>query len=148
MKKLYLLSAVLLTGVMACNKDNISGKKPQITFLSYSATEIPANSPGGLVVTFNVKDGDGDIENYLHVQTNWTSPHTELPYDEFKMPEIGPHSGKSVNAEVILNLDATYVIPNPNGTDNPDTLFYRVYVEDNAGNVSDTITTPKIAIFR
>ncbi|UYQ91294.1 hypothetical protein MKQ68_14470 [Chitinophaga horti] len=147
MKKLFILSAVLLTTVMGCSKEENGDDKPVIKFKSYSVPEIPAGFQGNLVVTLDVADGDGDIEDTLFIQTNWTTSTTTLNYDPRRMPGIGAYKGTNLKAEVQLLLDNTYVIPNPEGYQDNDSIYFRIYVQDNSKNISDTIVTPPIRIY-
>lgn len=142
MKKILVLSLFALAVISGsgCGKDSI-GTKPMISFLSYSSSPvIPSN---GLNVHFQVKDGDGDIENTFHFATIYdiqTEPDTT--FAERAMPDLEAHNGTNLTAEVILNLepiDFTTNVPK-------DSLHYLVFITDNAGNISDTIVTPKVEI--
>ncbi|WP_295116839.1 hypothetical protein [uncultured Chitinophaga sp.] len=148
MKKLYVLTAVLAIGLMACKKDDAKGDKPQVTFKEFSLAEIPANYQGVMLITLDVKDGDGDIENALYIQTKWTTPSTERPYDIRDMPGIGAYKGTSLTAQVQVVLDNNFLQPNSESNLEPDSLYYNIYIEDNAGNISDTVSTPKIRVYR
>ncbi|KAA2243681.1 hypothetical protein F0L74_14475 [Chitinophaga agrisoli] len=146
MKKLLSLSAVACLLMVACSKDSI-GTKPVLTFKSYSQPVVDlTNSESGLQAFFQIQDGDGDIENGFWVQTFFDSVTDSLNFERKQMPNIDAHVGGKVDAEVILTLDNISLSP-PNNTV-PDSIHFRIYVEDNAGNKSDTITTPKVALLK
>lgn len=147
MKKILVLSLFALAVISGsgCGKDSI-GTKPMISFLSYSSDPvIPAN---GLEVRFQVKDGDGDIENSLNFAIIYDiqrDPDADTVFDSRQMPKLDAHNGTNLTAEVLLQLDP---IDFPGGTVGvpKDSLHYLVFVTDNAGNISDTIATPKVEI--
>lgn len=145
MKKILVLSLFALAVISGsgCGKDSI-GTKPMISFLSYSSDPVvPAN---GLEVRFQVKDGDGDIENSLNYAIMYDIQATaDTAWDSRQMPKLDAHNGTNLTAEVLLQFDP---IDFPGGTPGilKDSLHYLVFVTDNAGNISDTISTPKIEI--
>lgn len=145
MKKILVLSLFALAVISGsgCGKDSI-GTKPMISFLSYSSSPvIPAN---GLDVHFQVKDGDGDIEStFSFVAMYDLQPSTDTVFEHRNMPGLDAHNGTNLNAEVILHLQP---IDFPGNTPGilKDSLHFLVYVTDNAGNISDTISTSKVEI--
>lgn len=147
MKKLFLLSAVLLTGILACKKDDVGGDKPKIQFKSYSMEEVPANFQGLFVVTLDVEDGDGNIEDSLFIQANWVAPFAYRPYDRKKMPGIGAYKGTNLKAQVQIQLDNNFIGPSdPVSPPEFDSMFFKIYIRDNAQNISDTIITPNFRV--
>lgn len=149
MKKILFL--FLLTGFMfACKKDNV-GTKPIITFLSYSPATVDSSTQE-LYPTFKVQDGDGDIENYIAWKIHFLQTPDIPPTDSFtrfRMPNIGQNNGNSVNAEVSVRMIGTdFRLWKEDGGVAPDSLWYTVFILDNAGHSSDTITTARIGIIK
>jgi hypothetical protein len=142
MKKILFLSLLALTVIVACKKDSI-GTKPVITFVSYSSAPVIASY--GLDVTFQVKDGDGDIENMFSFATIYDTSPLDTVFTHRQMPNLDAHNGTKLTAEVILHLEAIDFTP-ANSQLLKDSLHYLVFVKDNAGNISDTIATPKVEI--
>ncbi|HJT73571.1 MAG TPA: hypothetical protein VJ720_06120 [Chitinophaga sp.] len=144
MKKILFLSLIALTAVTACKKDSI-GTKPQISFVSYSTSRVIASD--GMDITFEVRDGDGDIENALNFVAIYdVDPTMDTVFEPRPMPDLGAHAGGNLKAEVVLHLvgtDFPQIAPNPI---TKDSVHYLVFVQDNAGNSSDTIVTPKIEV--
>jgi hypothetical protein len=144
MEKMLFLSLLAMTAIVACKKDSL-GTKPVITFKSYSSS--PVSSNGGMDVTFEVKDGDGDIEGTLNFAAIYdTLPDDTANYEGRPMPQLDAHKGSSLTAQVILHLVPTDF---PQTGDLPiakDSLYYKVYVVDDKGNHSDTIRTPKLEV--
>lgn len=144
MKKILVLSLFALAVISGsgCGKDSI-GTKPMISFLSYSSDPvIPSN---GLDVHFQVKDGDGDIENSFSFAPIYDIQVDDTVFASREMPNLDAHVGTKLTAEVILHLQPIDFPGNTTGIPK-DSVHYLVYVTDNAGNISDTIATPKVEI--
>ncbi|SEW27261.1 hypothetical protein SAMN05428988_3840 [Chitinophaga sp. YR573] len=143
MKKMLFLSLFALTAITACKKDSL-GTKPVITFKSYSS--VPISSSYGLDITFEVKDGDGDIENSFNFAAIYDTQPTDTAFESRPMPELDAHKGTKLTAEVVLHLVGTDF---PQTGANPipkDSVHYLVYIVDDANNHSDTIVTPKVEV--
>src|SRR3954468_2663531 len=113
MKKMLFLSLFALTAITACKKDSL-GTKPVITFKSYSSE--PISSSYGLDITFEVKDGDGDIENSFNFAAIYDTKPLDTAFEGRPMPGLDSHKGASLTAEVILHLVGTDF---PQTGDNP-----------------------------
>lgn len=144
MKKTLVLSLFALAAICGgCGKDSI-GTKPMLTFLSYSSS--PVISSFGMDVRFQVKDGDGDIENTFNFAPIYDTKPLDTAFESRDMPGVEAHKGTNLTAEVILHLMGTDF---PQTGDVPipkDSLHYLVFITDNAGNISDTLVTPKIEV--
>jgi hypothetical protein len=149
MKKLLLLF-LLFGSLYACKKDKI-GTKPEISFLRYGTPAVDSTSER-LDVVVRVKDGDGDIENSINWKIHYLQTPPTPPADDFtpwQMPGIGANKGNSVNAEVtMLMISSDFRLWNEDKGAAPDSLWYTVFILDNAGNSSDTIETPKLPIYK
>lgn len=142
MKKILFL--FLLAGVFyACKKDNI-GTKPILSFKGYSIDSV-VSSTQQMIVTMNVQDGDGDIEDSLWIAPLFDSkgPHQDTFYSIKQMPQIGANKGNKVNAEVnILLKSIEFKLVQNTGL---DSIHFLVFIKDNAGHFSDTIATSKMS---
>ncbi|MBS0031542.1 hypothetical protein ACTJJ0_31160 [Chitinophaga sp. 22321] len=141
MKKILFLS--LLVGLFyACKKDKI-GTKPILSFKSYSLDSVTVNTDQ-MVVTINVEDGDGDIEDTLSIAPIIDSHAPDTAFLYKKMPSIGANRGNRVKAEVQILLENSDIKFGNYPPIPKDSIHFEIYIRDNAGNVSDTIFTPKI----
>jgi hypothetical protein len=143
MKKILVLSLFALAVISGsgCGKDSI-GTKPMLSFLSYSSDPvIPTN---GLEVRFQVKDGDGDIENQFWFSAIYDTAPEDTNFTSRQMPKLEAHNGTNLTAEVLLQLDAIDLA----GTSGvpKDSVHFLIYIVDNANNTSDTIATPKVEV--
>jgi hypothetical protein len=144
MKKILVLSLFALAVISGsgCGKDSI-GTKPMLSFLSYSADPvIPAN---GLEVRFQVKDGDGDIENQFWFAPMYDTQTGDTNFTSRQMPKLEANSGTDLTAEVLLQLEPIDLAGGTGGIPK-DSLHFLIYIVDNANNISDTIATPKVEI--
>lgn len=147
MKKILFL--FLAAGLLyACKKDNI-GSKPLLSFKSYSEDSITPTTTTFLV-TLDVQDGDGDIEDSIGVamfKNSEQATSTDTIWTYYKMPGIGQNKGNKVRADVILTFGeidfAAAYNPVPG-----DSAHYIAFLRDNAGNISDSIVTPKFPFHR
>ncbi|RAJ05120.1 hypothetical protein LX64_02274 [Chitinophaga skermanii] len=145
MKKLFLLLAVVIVAY-ACSKDSSGDGKPSIAFRSYNMSEIPNPAPP-IVVYLNLKDSDGDIEDRLFVRLNYFSDGGDTityNFEPFNLPKLGSYRGSNINATIEFRPNDTYLNPKENMP--LDSVWFSMYVQDNAGNISDTIATPRILI--
>ncbi len=142
MKKILFL--FLLAGVFyACKKDNI-GTKPILSFKGYSIDSV-VSSTQQMIVTMNVQDGDGDIEDSLWIAPLFDSKglHQDTFYSIKQMPQIGANKGNKVNAQVdILLKSIEFKLVQNTGL---DSIHFLVFIKDNAGHFSDTIATSKMS---
>jgi hypothetical protein len=143
MKKMLFLSLLALTAITACKKDSL-GTKPVITFKSYSSS--PINASNGVNITFQLKDGDGDVQNTLSFAiVADATPEDTNTYTTRRMPDLEQNNGISLTADMILRMQSID-LANPNPNILKDSIYFRVYIVDNKSNHSDTIFTPKVEI--
>jgi hypothetical protein len=149
MKKL-LWSAPVLFFLIACDKDKFQ-TKPQISLKSIT-DYVPFQ--GILEVSLTFTDKEGDLGEgtlfYLPVLQNVRplAPSIPLPpYDTVRYPI--PEFPEKSKGEMKLNLNRNDIykeIQQRGGTDKNDTLIFRIYVRDKAGNTSDTLITSKVVV--
>ncbi|MBO9732186.1 MAG: hypothetical protein J7623_26325 [Chitinophaga sp.] len=142
MKKILFL--FLVAGLLyACKKDKI-GSKPFLSFKSYSADSISPTTDQ-FVVTLNVEDGDGDIEDTLRIAPIIKSHGTDTLFIKKKMPGIESNKGNKIKGEIQITLQNQEIIFGQYAPIPKDSVHFMVFIKDNAGNISDTVYTPKIA---
>lgn len=153
MKKILTLSALALTAFMGCKKDGDIGTKPVLTFKSASSQDIPKEQEE-FSMTFNVKDGDGDLEGSWNVVELYHYADPDK-FDQLPLPALEAHAGVKLDAEMIVyfsdlrqeNFLKVRTWSEPPKSD-PDTIQLKIFVLDKKGNSSDTIITPKIVVRR
>ena len=127
--------------IIACNKGKYT-TKPQISFKSISTTIL--TNPGD-ELTFNLTftDKEGDLKDSI-----WIERHSKVCPDFvndtfiYKLPDFPSVSKQSGDISITFPYNTAKGI---SGCQNKtDTSYFRIYVRDNDGNVSDTLTSPDI----
>lgn len=147
-----LLSLLILVAV-ACNKDKFQ-TKPTITITSMSGDYIPLN--GSWQVTLECTDKEGDVQDSIFVvkrRLNKRVVPTIRDTLRFKFPVFPTKTRTEIvltfDYQSILSAQSPPFIPGSNPPQRElDTLQVKFAVKDNAGNVSDTVISNIIQVFR
>ncbi len=142
--------------IISCaDKPNFS-EAPQIEFVSFSKTVL---SQGNVLqdttfLTISFTDGDGDIGSENNTERNIfiIDNRTDTLYTDYKIPVI-PQEGANNGIQGTIRMmmfSACCVFPDgippcESPAEFPDQqVNFDIYMIDNAGNMSNTITTPSI----
>lgn len=146
-----LVSAIAI--LIACNKDKFL-TKPTISVKSINEDLVPLN--GTFVITLECTDKEGDVQDSLLIikkRLNKKVVATNRDTIRYKIPSFPKNTRTEIQA--ILDYQSMLSATNPPFIpgSNPaqlelDTLVLRMAVRDNAGNTSDTITSPTIYVYR
>ncbi|MDB5232111.1 MAG: hypothetical protein JWN76_2916 [Chitinophagaceae bacterium] len=146
--KVLFLTLCLIT-LAACKKDKYE-TKPQLTF---KKVETPVLSSNDQILKFflNVTDKEGDIQDTLWVQKITLNCASGSFVSKYKVPNFTPIA--NVNAELSVsfqkgnNYDPNYVrLLTLSQCNKNDTCIFKFWIQDNAKNKSDTVTSPTIVI--
>lgn len=149
MLKKYLPLLVLLVIAGGCDKGKLD-TRPSIELKKINGTEFLLDSVTfqvpDLVITleYNDKEGDlgGGIVTYIRNRTNLDPIENPAANDKIDtIRSILPDFPKTSTGEVDIRFPGGFLIEDPR--DN-DTMFFQIFVQDVAGNVSDTISTPQV----
>ncbi len=148
MKKLILTVLVIAAVGVACQKDKFN-TKPTLEFKTVNSTVI---GPGQqLIITLRYTDKEGDIQNKIYLQKQVKDCIRDTIGTNLAIPGNVPEKTNSEGDIVIsysYSPDLTYPpIGEPSCPGN-DTCIYRFVLQDKAGNVSDTVSTPQIVILK
>ena len=153
MKLFYLIAAVATCMLMAaCSKDKYT-TKPQLELKSVNGSGFITGS--NINFKFIVTDKEGDIQDSIWIQkislvctgdSNLTQP----------TPYLLPSITTSKNLKIELDVNYTYGSNNAGGyvpidrcsPQRDDSLYFRFWLRDNAGHVSDTVTSPTITLLK
>ena len=132
----------------ACSKDKLE-TKPTIELKDMNATEFLFDINTGipdLVMTFEFRDKEGDLSGgtltYIRTRTNIDPISNPAANDKIDtVRNILPDFPKSTTGEFVVRFPGPFLIEDP---DDNDTMFFKVLVQDIAGNVSDTLNTPTV----
>lgn len=166
-KTLYIASlflAVAAAGIFQyCVKPPNYPNEPVIEFtgLSKNIMRQTKLGPDTVLVMFNFTDGDGDLGSQNNEPNIFIEDGRDsFPKDPYAIPYIEPQgAGNGISGMITIALPTTCCIyPKINGITYPpcdtsknapqqfDTVFYRIYIKDRAGHVSNKITTDPITL--
>lgn len=139
--KVLIVGIITVTIVaIACKKDQFT-TRPQLKFKSVNGELILSNQ--SLVFLLQVTDKEGDIKS--HIWSEKVSRHcadTETT-DSLNIPDGFPQR-KYVDAEIEYAYETPPKCVANSAVD--DTCYFKFWIKDEAGNVSDTVTSPTIII--
>lgn len=148
MKRLFLLSTVLLLSFfwVACKKKY--PPTPEIEFLSISKNFLSQNGADSLQIKFSFVDGDGDIGNETTDNVFVYDARTEQLIATYRIPEYTENTKytyrKGEIALIVYSQCCIYPDSSQcyaNSTYPLDSMTYLIKVQDKTGNFSNTIET-------
>jgi len=158
MKLPYLITTITVCVLLAaCSKDKFT-TKPQLELKSVNGTSFVTNS--NISFNFVVTDKEGDIQDSMWIQKiSLVCNDPNNPSDSISRvptPYLLPVISKSRNLKVDLDVNYTYGSNNPGGyvpisrcaEQRDDSIYFRFWLRDKAGNVSDTVTSETITLLK
>jgi hypothetical protein len=143
MKLSYLIAAIVLCVLMAaCSKDKFT-TKPKLELKSINGEAFPSGAP--LSFKFNVTDREGDIQDTMWVQKiSYSCPDVNVGWPgAYKIPDFTGNKNLKVELDVNYCYNCS-VSPYPvisGCQQRTDSCYFKFWMKDKAGNVSDTVTT-------
>ena len=145
-----LVLSIGLFSLVSCSDEETFPVTPAISFKSLEKFQS-LSGLDSLVLTFSFTDGDGDIGSaasdtfgrdvYARLFERNSGVFEEAPLGaplEYRVPYLEPRgNNSSLKGDIRISID--YNIQRPN-----DTIYYKVLLEDRAGNRSNEITTATI----
>ena len=155
MKAKLLIVSLSLIIAAACSKDKF-GTDPVLTFESVNGTSFSA----GQTVSFKLRltDKEGD---FYGDSTGYTKPYLYYKRFSYKCQDSEDSVATPYNIplfttnkflDVNLDINYTYGISGQYQTlrgctnSRDDSTYFQMWIKDEAGHVSDTITTPAIVL--
>ena len=152
-----LLSVFVLSfSLMLCTGDGEIPEKPRIWFISFSKNEMLQGdiNQDSVWMEIGFEDGDGDLgfgSSSPEKDIFLFDKRTALLQDAYKLPDLPPTAGKSINGSIRLRIFNTCCLfpqgipPCSAPVQFPrDSIAYELYIVDRAGNQSERITSPQI----
>ena len=148
--KCILLAAVICCMLIfsTCVKPPEYSNVPRIEFVSVNKTSFSeVTGDVSMYITIYFEDGDGDLGGNIDDSLNMFWEDSRVPgyYLPFKIPFIelqGNHDDISGNIYVTWSVSCLNTID----TSNVENFTYNIYIVDRAGNESNIITTPGLAV--
>lgn len=137
----FLIITITLLFV-ACVKPPEYPLEPYIDVVSINQNSFVELDDDSLSVTIYFEDGDGDIGSDDQVNMFWEDsrvPGYEIP---FKIPTIESQGNvKAISGTITTYYPITFCIDDDDAV---DSFYYRIYIKDRAGNISNTDSTDMI----
>lgn len=151
MQKLVLYTTILaLIVFIACSKDKFESK-PTIEIKSISPNPVPISSP--LMIELEYTDKEGDITDSIFIRKIRINQRvTQTIRDSFALALPGDVP-KKTKGTILLTLDYETLLKsaiNPGSPPNvqPDSLIFRIALQDKAKNISDTAESGLVIVER
>lgn len=142
MKAKILIVVVCLMIMAACSKDTYSST-PKLTFKSVNGQEFPVGST--LQFKFEVTDKEGDIQDTMWLEKNSFACGAD---GYLLSPNTVPNFTSSKDLKAELDINVTYGTDFGGCTNRDDSCYFRFWIKDKAGHVSDTVQSPTIKLLK
>jgi hypothetical protein len=155
--RLLLFLLLCFLGIWAC-KRNTNSAVPAINFVSFEPDSVHSGSFEDTVkLSFGFTDGDGDLGNdpatgnydvFLKDTRDTGTPFPVLRFFFPPIPEGARDPVKGLEGKGIIAIQGIFITTRQDTLHmlHGDTLRYRMWVKDRAGNTSDTITTSQLIV--
>ena len=149
MKLRFLIATIAVSVLMtACSKDKYT-TNPKLELKSLNGDAFPRGSD--LNFKFTVTDKEGDIQDTMWVQKiSYSCSDIGNFLSYYQVPDFS--SNKNLKVELDINytygsLNSSY--PIISGCEQrDDSCYFKFWLKDKAGNVSDTVTSPTIKLLK
>lgn len=143
MRKVIILFAVV--SLVACKKEkaDVMAKEPVIELVRVGPDQV-VEFQTPIVLRFSYKDGDGDLGRPdPDDHSLWVKDSRLAVADGYHIIPLAPPDAEiAIQGELSVELAPLFLL----GNSPQEVMTYSFYVEDRAGNRSNTITTPAITI--
>lgn len=148
MKIKILVTFLVVTVLAGCSKDKYT-TKPQLTFKSVNTTLLQPNQSIQFII--EVTDREGDIQDSIWIQKFEPNCPSSNFIAKYKMPDFNKLRNLKGDIEICFGYGiglGCAPITGPFCPNRNDTAVFKFWLQDNAKNMSDTISSPSIVITR
>ncbi len=144
MRSFSYLIILFLMVLASCVKPPDYSVVPRIEFVSVNKTDFNEMDPDSLSVVIYFEDGDGDLGSEDSVNMFWEDSRVPGYLIPYKIPFFNVDG----NSKAISGTVTTYyrISSCYSDTDPIDTFYFKIFVEDRAGNQSNVDSTSLIFI--
>ena len=138
-----LLAIFCIVFLFSCKKDEPYSTTPEIEFISLTPSSTPEFSQN-VTLKISYKDGDGDIGTEDPDSYSLFIKDKRLPNaDKYHIQPLSPpESSIQIEGELSVKIAGLFVL----GSGNSETTNFTVTLKDQAGNISNEVTTGNITI--
>lgn len=145
MKVKILIAFIAALVIIACNKGKFQ-TRPTLKLRSISTNILPVGGTLNISLEYTDKEGDLGGDTLLSIRTRSNRrpiPPTTVSPDY--LHNYIPEFPKKIQGQFEVKLGYGYL--HQSDIEN-DTIILRFIAKDNAGNISDTVTTGKIVVLK
>lgn len=136
------LIGLLGVTLAACVKPPIYPIEPHIEVVSINQNNFEVLDDDSLSITLYFEDGDGDIGSEDEVNMFWEDsrvPGFQIP---FKIPYVESQGNtKAISGTITTYYPISFCIDDDDAI---DTFYYKIFIVDRAGHISNTDSTELI----
>ena len=159
MKAKVLIVVVSMMIMAACSKDKFS-TKPKLTFESINGNEFVSGQ--NIIIKVKLTDKEGDFlddesnagfkKPYFFVKRfSYVCPDLDTSTTNYPIPSFATR--KDLDADLVISytynvIDGQYLPISRCGEQRDDSTYLKVWIKDEAGNVSDTINTATFKLIK
>ena len=126
----------------ACSKDTYN-TTPNLTFKSVNGTIFPQGSQ--LQFKFDVTDKEGDIQDTMWLEK---ISYTCGEDGHILSPNTVPNFSARKDLKADIEIDVTYGVDLSGCPNRDDSCYFRFWIKDKGGHVSDTVQSPTIKLLK
>ncbi|WP_018616512.1 hypothetical protein [Segetibacter koreensis] len=141
-----LVAFIALCFLAGCSKDKYTAK-PQLKYKGVNTKVL--NRDQTITFTLQVTDAEGDLQDSLWVQEIVRNCPSGGGISRYKMPDFNAIKNFKGDIEVCYSYGINLSCPpirEPQCPGRNDSATYRFWIQDNAKNVSDTISSDEVVI--
>ena len=143
MRYTIIFSTLLFVILSGCGKDKFD-TVPKLEFTAVNTTEL--RNGGVIQFTLSFTDKEGDVSNKVFVEkTSPDCPAFDFTQD-YVVPEFPAMSNQKGEIIVYFGYNAEGLPDISPKCSKDETATFRFVLEDKAGNVSDTVSSPPIKL--
>lgn len=143
-----LIAFLGLTLITACSKDNFA-TKPTLKLKSINTNTLAKGD--FLQVILEVTDAEGDLQDSIWIQQVVRNCSASGFISKYKFPDFP----QTKNLKGDINICFAYgtnlgcpTITGPKCTSQNDSSVFKIWIQDKAKNISDTITTDEVVVLQ
>ncbi|MEO6684135.1 MAG: hypothetical protein ABIN48_15030 [Ginsengibacter sp.] len=144
MRYTIIFSSFLIFTLLGCNKD----KFDTVPFLEFTSVNTNQLRSGDLLkFTLSFTDKEGDISNKLHVIKSSPECPTGNYVADYAIPNFPAKMNQKGEITITFGYNVSGIPAIILDCKKDETATFRFVIEDRAGNISDTVSSPPITIF-
>jgi hypothetical protein len=143
MLKKYLPFILIVAVVVACSKDKLQSR-PSLKLKGVNTSEVGPGQTLDIKLEYKDKEGDLGGSTITYIRNRMNLKPIPDPNSNDKVDTVHASLAafpKTSTGEIDIIISKNFLDEDP--FDN-DTMFFKIYVQDLANNVSDTVTTGTI----